>query len=103
MNETDIVTNKYDFILDNLGFTEEPLEQRAVVFCKILNELNISYRKYYTSPQHRYLRTQPYTRNSDFADMGMVVIGNCDENYAAYAIYLYQQKMAVINKLNKML
>ena len=41
--------------------------------------------------------------SSDFADMGMVIIGTCDENYAAYAMYLFKQKMAVISNLNKML
>lgn len=96
----DISTNKYDFILDAMGFADEPLDQRAVVFCGILNELNIPFKKYYTSPRHRYLRSQP---NGDFSDMGMVVIGNCDENYARYAIYLFQQKMATISQLNKML
>lgn len=94
---------KYDFVLDNLGFAEEPLDQRAFTFCKILNELDIPFKKYYTSPQHRYLRSQPYTKNNDFADMGMVLIGNCDESYAKYAIYLYQQRMASISALNKML
>ena len=39
-------TAKYDFVLDNLGFTDEPLDQRAVIFCKILNELNIPFKKY---------------------------------------------------------
>ena len=100
MKETETTTNKFDFILDNLGFVDEPLDQRAVVFCKILNELNIHYKKYYTSPQHRYLRSMP---SGDFANMGMVIIGACDENYAKYAIYLYQQKMDVISNLNKML
>ena len=100
MKETETTTNKFDFILDNLGFVDETLHQRAVVFCKILNELNIHYKKYYTSPQHRYLRGMP---SAYFANMGMVIIGTCDENYAKYAIYLYQQKMAVISNLNKML
>lgn len=93
-------TAKYDFVLDNLGFADEPLDQRAVVFCKILNELNIPFKKYYTSPQHRYMRSMP---SGDFADMGMIIIGTCDENYAAYAMYLFRQKMAVISQLNKML
>lgn len=102
-NETEITTDKHDFILDRMGFTDEPLDQRAFVFCKILNELKIPYKKYYTSPQHRYLRSQPYKKNNDFADMGIVVVGTCNENYAAYAIYLYQQKMATISSMNKML
>jgi len=100
MNEIETATNKFDFILDNLGFTDEPLDQRAFTFCKILNELNIPYKKYYTSSKHRYLRSQPH---GDFADMGMVIIGTCDENYASYAVYLYQKKMATISNLNKML
>lgn len=103
MRETEINTSKYDFILDNIGYTEEPLDQRAFIFCKILNELNIPFKKYYTSSQHRYLRSKPYSKNNDFADMGMVLVGNCDENYAKYAIYLYKQKMEVLCKLNKML
>lgn len=100
MNDVETETAKYDFILDSMGFTEEPLEQRAVVLCKILRELNIPFKKYYTSPNHRHLRTQPYT---DFSGMGMIVVAVCDENYAGYTKYLYAQKMAVISKLNNML
>lgn len=99
----DVRTNidKYDFVLDSLGYADEPLEQRAFVFCKILRELNIPFKKHYTSPQHRHLRSMPYKEGNDFNNMGMVIVGNCDENYARYAIYLYEKKMNEIELLNK--
>ena len=101
--EEQIATENYDFVLDNMGYTEEPLEQRAVVFCRILRELEIPYKKYYVYPNHRYLRTQPVKNNEKFSGMGMVFIGVCEEYYAKYAIYLYKQRMANISKLNSML
>ena len=94
-------TNKYDFILDSLGFENEPLEQRAFIFCKILKELNITFKKYYTSPKHKYLRSKPYKEHNDFSNMGMVVVADCDKNYAQYTIYLYKRKMEEISTLNK--
>ena len=99
MEDLSVETIKYDFILDSLGYTDEPLEQRAFVFCNILKELDIPFKKYYTSTKHRYLRSQPCSR--DGLDTSMVLIGICDENYAHYAIHLFQKKMRQIAHLNR--
>ena len=99
-NEISTKTIKYDFVLDTLGYADEPLEQRAYVFCGILKELNIPFKKYYTSSKHRYLRSQPCNRDSN-ADTSMVLIGSCDENYAQYAIYLFHKKMKIVSILNR--
>lgn len=103
MRELELNAEKFDFILDSLGHTEIPIEQRAFTMCKILHELKIPFRKYYTSPKHRYLRTKPYFKENDFSDMGVVLIGTCNVSYANYAIYLYNKKMTVIKQLNNML
>lgn len=96
----DVEQVKYDFMLSSLGYTDEPLDQRAIVLCKILKELNIPYKKYYTSPKYRHLRTLP---NNDFNEINMIISAVCDENYASYAIYLFEKKMEQISKLNNML
>ena len=95
-------TVKYDFILSSLGFEEEPLDQRAVVLCRILSSLNIEYKKYYTVPGSRSMRQKPFL-NEKWSNMDMVFIAECDENYAEYAKYLFKQKMQIIKELNGLL
>ena len=99
MRELDVIRiSNFDFILNNLGYTDVPLEQRAVVFCKLLREFDIPYRRYYTTPNRLAMRSRP-TKDT----MGMVVIAECTLDYAHYIMYLYSKKMQTISKLNKML
>lgn len=95
-------TRKYtDIILEDLGYIEEPLEQRAVVLCQILRSLGLLFRKYYTTPPISSMRSRFY--NGDrWSSLGMVFVIDCDENYAGYVSYLFKQRMKTISKLNRL-
>ena len=94
---TEISTNS--FILDSLGYCEVPLDQRAVVFCRILKELDITYRKYYTSPCYRHVRVGVTSENT--LKMSIVFNVECTCEYAGYVEYLYKERMKKISLLNK--
>lgn len=94
MNRTNVA--EFDFILSRMGYTDVPLVQRAVVFFKILQETQVPYRRYYRT--HNKLRSG---LTPDTVDI--VTFAECDINYANYIIYLYNEKMKVIEKLNNML
>ncbi len=100
MKSTDIELTSFDFIIDSLGFNSTPIEQRAIVMCKILKELSIPFKKYYHYGRHKYLRSKV---NKKEPYVNIIIIGACTEDYGKYAIYLYKQKMIIIEKLNAML
>ena len=96
---SDVTTNS--FILDSLGYCDIPLDQRAVVFCRILKELDIIYKKYYTSPCYRHVRVGVTSENT--LKMSIVFNVECTCEYVGYVTYLYKERMRKISLLNKCL
>ena len=100
--EEQITQQDINIVLDDLGFVNTPLEQRAVVFCQLLKSLNIMYRKYYTTPPISSMRSR-YYNGDNWSCVGMVFVVSCEKSYAEYVAYLYKERMSQIEQLNKLL
>lgn len=97
MNETQC---RIDLI--ELGFEHEPLETKAVVMSKILKELDIPYKMWYTRLGKKSIR-RARKPSIEWNDMNIVFDVFKDEHHTAYAVYLYNQRMNTIISLNKSL
>lgn len=89
-----------EFCIDDLGYLEEPLELKAIVMSKVLKELNIKYKRYYTSKSKRdYKRV----KKPEIAppDMSIAFTVECDNDYLAFAKYNYYKRMDTILTLKK--
>ena len=85
-----------------LGFEHEPLDTKAVVMSKILKELDIPYKMWYTRLSKKSLR-RVRKPSIEWSDMNIVFELDVDEDHAAYAVYLYNKRMNIIIMLNKSL
>lgn len=93
---------KLDFCIDDLGYEDEPLETRAIVMSKILKELEIKYKRYYTMLSNRdYLRA----KRPDIVppDMSIAFLVECDQPHLEFAKYQYHKRMDVILQLKRSL
>lgn len=93
-------TNKLDICIDDLGYAEETLESRAIVMSKVLKELNLKFKKYYTMLSNRdFLRV----KKPDVLppDMSIAFLIECDKDHLEFAKYCYHERMKTIVGLRK--
>lgn len=95
------VRTKIELSMDELGFSEEELDTRIMVLGKILDDLEINSRRYYT---RRNKAGCQFVNKPDieWADLTATFIIISDEEHAEFAKYLYRNKMELIRKLRKM-
>lgn len=89
-----------DVCLNDLGFSEMALEPRIIVFQRILRDLNIQYRRYYSRKSARSYRR---VKKPDIPADDLIIIMSVltDNNHIEYAKYLYQKRMKDIQYLYK--
>lgn len=100
MNNTD--TNAIDICLEDLSFNDEPLEVRIVVLSKILKDLGITYKRYYTKKSTRSFRRVKRPDIIPEKDLTIVYTVNTDESHIQYATWLFNEQMKKIVSMYRM-
>lgn len=95
-------TTKIEIKIDDLGFSTETVDARAVVLSGILDELGINNRRYYT---RRTRKGCKYANKPDieWADLTIVFVVLSDTEHVEFVKYLYQQRMELVVKCRKMM
>lgn len=98
MDKTD---NNIDICLEDLTYKEEPLEVRVIVLSKILKDLGIQYRKYYTKKSVRSFKR--VKRPDVITDEELTVIFSVrtDNDHVNYLLWLYNKRMGAVVSLYK--
>ena len=93
-------SGKIDICIDDLGYNSETLESRAIVMSKVLKELDLKFKKYYTMLSNRdYLRVKKPDVTPP--DMSIAFLIECDKNHLEFAKYKYRERMDAILTFKK--
>lgn len=101
MNTIERKISEQELRLSELGFDTETIEAKAIVLLKILTELNIRYKRYYTRisrPNLRRVKRPEVGRE----DIDIVINAYTDKEHLLFALYLFKERMVAITTIKKM-
>lgn len=99
MDKTD---NNIDICLEDLTYTDEPLEVRIVVLSRIFKELGIPYKRYYTKKTMRSFKRVKRPDVVSEKELTVTFTVTSDKDHVSYAIWLYKNRMEAVMSLYKM-
>lgn len=91
-----------EICIDDLGFLEESLESRAIVMSKILKELGLKFKRYYSSTSHRSFKRVKKPAVAP-PDMTIAFLVECSKDYLEFAKYRYEERMLIIQRFSRAL
>lgn len=101
MNTMERKLSEQELRLSELGFDTETIEAKAIVLLKILTELNIRYKRYYTRLSKPNLR-RAKRPEVGWEDIDIVINAYTDKEHLLFALYLFKERMVAITTIKKM-
>lgn len=89
-----------EFNLEDLGFPEEATETKALVLHKVLRDLCIPFKKFYSKKSDRSFKRVKKT-NIEPSDLTLKFLVECDKAHLQYVSHVYKKRMKEVIALEK--
>lgn len=91
-----------EFNIDDLGFSEQATEVKSLVMHRVLSDLGISFKKYFSKKSDGTCkRVRKYCIDPE--DLTLKFIVMCDKYHLMYIAHVYKKRMGIIIKLENLL